>query len=407
MEDATGGPELRRFTLDNGLRVSIDPWRPGVSSFAALTLFGGARAEAHPGEAQVAKAVLEPQFTHGTPFDFGVGLYHDLMSDRETWLVRTPTGNLENGIEILAAIGTSLRIDEESWTHYHRQLPELERSLALPASRAYLAQARDLGLEDLDALSVENLEAVTETDVRARVDRMYRPENATLVIVGPTDVSAAERFVRTWASSWRAATGTVSPSRSIPNPPVGSGPRYVLTDQPAATQVTISAICPMPAGDDAELLASVVADLARGDLRRRLRSHLGVTYGVKEGVRPGVGRDVLVLETSVATAQIKASLAAIAEELARWQSRRFGRFELERALFGVLRDRAWARESGFTRTRAIATGAAGSAPQAISEEAVAQAFADCYRDLVIALIGPIEPLRLTVPASWEKSVLSE
>jgi hypothetical protein len=85
-------------------------------------------------------------------------------------------------------------------------------------------------------------------------------------------------------------------------------------------------------------------------------------------------------------------------------------FDVERSIdrtsFLIARDQAWHRESAYARAVAHASGLHPSRAHP-TEAAVDRAFAECHRNLVISLHGPIEVLRRSIPPSWQRSALSD
>lgn len=127
--------------------------------------------------------------------------------------------------------------------------------------------------------------AITRADVRRFYQAYYRPNNATLIVVGDVTAADVEQRVRTLFGGW--ARGTV-PSTQFAEPPAGLATAIYLIDKPGAPQssVRIGSIG-VPRSTDDYFAILVMNTILGGSFTSRLNSNLRETHGYTYGAGSG------------------------------------------------------------------------------------------------------------------------
>ena len=123
--------------------------------------------------------------------------------------------------------------------------------------------------------------AVTRRDVQRFYQTYYRPNNATLIVVGDVTPDDIERRVREMFSSW--ARGEV-PSTQFAEPPAALATAIYLIDKPGAPQssVRIGSIG-VPRSTDEYFAILVMNTILGGAFTSRLNTNLRETHGYTYG----------------------------------------------------------------------------------------------------------------------------
>lgn len=171
-------------------------------------------------------------------------------------------------------------------------------------------------------------------DVRAFHRRWYRPDGATLTVVGDVDAARAEALVRDAFGDWRACERTAGGLTGLlgrlvgrgegcpdgppppPPPPVAGPARVVLVDKPDATQTQIRLGALAMARSDPDLLAATVANTVLGGgfssiLMAELRIERSLTYGAASGFGARlVGGDFRIVTSTKSETTVEATRLA-------------------------------------------------------------------------------------------------
>ncbi len=129
------------------------------------------------------------------------------------------------------------------------------------------------------------LDAVTLPEVQRFVQRWYRPDNATLALVGDFDVAEARREVTRWFGSIRVQPIAVNRA-SAPAAALGLERRLVVASPAAYGTVGMVWLTP-GAGTATAMTLDVVETLLAGDDRARLRQSVMTDEGIAVDVQAG------------------------------------------------------------------------------------------------------------------------
>ncbi len=273
---------LETHDLENGLRVILLP-RPGAGFHTVLLGFSGGRAEATPVGVGIA-ASWARYWREGSPRIWGVDYHTRLATDTTEEVLRS------TGSDVHATLRHLARMMDFSvfWPpkRYGELVDLLEREDAAPA--ASFDRALDAAVFGSHPLGLwaaaKQIQKITPAEVARWNDRVRRPGNAALVIVGDIDPREALAAVEEELGSWGR---NAAPSKSLPAPPLlenaalPDGQRLIVRNRPGAQQATLHFKCLLPPTTADQFAARAIFGLGlRRALVAGLREKLGATYGV-------------------------------------------------------------------------------------------------------------------------------
>ena len=318
-------PELGKvphFKLANGLQV-FSIARPGAPvAQIQLGLRGGNATTQPVGAASLAVALARPKCIEAGSLDpvggrigTGTGLTQSVSA------VSVLSGNLANGIAVLADRVRCREVDDESFLYLPRSLEAASKVFKRSEKRPEFIAGRKFYKElypghpfgDANFADPGALKNMRREDAQAFVQSHFRPENGAAVVYGdidPADVKTlSEKYLNRWSGG--AGTGSMMP------PPVPAGPtsrKIILVDRPKATQATITLGCRLVPAVPEKLPAYDVLRTVAGEQAWALREQWGATYGIGAQVAnlPGGGSH-LVMSGAVENAQLGKSIARLLE----------------------------------------------------------------------------------------------
>jgi zinc protease len=369
-------PEATR--LPDGIRLVIEPETISDSVF----VFGNVRTNRflqEPAGQEGVSSLL------GTIFEYGsqnrdrpafVRAQDDLDSELSTgprFAVQTTSKSFARALDLLAEGELHPRFDDATFAAARaRTLEELETSLGGTASaiqRATAARLLPAGDPELREPTVASLQSLTLADVRDYYAKTFRPDLATIVVIGNVDVPAARTAIERAFGAW-TATGT-PPSLDLGRVPQNAAGEYRLTP-PAARQDTgsLEELLETDRGDPAyyalELGNAILGGGSGGPEQSRLfrdiRQNAGLAYSI--GSELAVDRTRARFEISYAclpsNEQRIATLAS--EDVEKMRTDPPGTFELALAKASIVR-RSIVDEGSVTQVGSELLGAAsGSMP---------------------------------------------
>ncbi|HEV7229262.1 pitrilysin family protein [Brevundimonas sp.] len=327
-------PAFERFELSNGLDVVLAT-RTGVPTVSMnLIVDSGTAGE---GAEKAGLAVLTPQvMTSGTD---------DLdaleISDRLQLLGATLGGSsgvdatsismtaidsrLEESLDLYADVILNPAFRQEDFDRARvQQVAGIQQADRNPGAVANRVLAGSLyGFENPygrpSAGTEQTVAALTPADAEAYHTAWFRPDNATLVVVG--DVTRAELtpLLEARFRGWTAPAAPV-PQRQTAAPAAAStGPVIYLVDR-AGPQSTITAGRLVPALDPATEPAITTMNTALGGaftsrINMNLREDKGWSYGAGSGVRGTRGERLFLVSTGVQSDKTAESVLEIDREL--------------------------------------------------------------------------------------------
>jgi zinc protease len=182
--------------------------------------------------------------------------------------------------------------------------------------------------------TVEATRTLDRDRVAAFHHAAYRPESATLILVGDVDPSMQPLVERAFGG-WRATGGAPAVEGSLDAPQVGTTTIY-LVDKPGAAQSEIRIGHPGVARNTPDFFAlQVLNTLLGGSFTSRLNMNLrethAWTYGARSGFSMRQGAGPFTAQAGVVTAATDSSLVEFFKELNRIRTEPIAGEELEKA----------------------------------------------------------------------------
>jgi zinc protease len=337
-------------TLPNGITLIVQP--ESVSD--TVTVYGHIRTrpetETPPGKEGVAE-VLAQLFPYGTQSLDRLQLEQALdeigaqATAGSDFSVQTLTKDFDRGTELLA--------DNE----LHPRLPEKDFRIVRDRTALVAAQTdkspahltvRGLrtalfGKDDPSAREAteESVHSLTLDDVKNYYNEVYRPDLATIVVVGQVDPDQARRVIEEYFGGW-TATGP-KPNTDLPaTPPNKPGALAVPDASRVQDIVYLAQNIPLTRTDpDYYALKLGNAVLAGGFYASRLsidlRKTSGLVYSVDSNLESGRTRSAWLINYASDPDKVKRAAEIAAEDARKMQTTLVGEAELNRAKAILLR----------------------------------------------------------------------
>ncbi len=203
---------------------------------------------------------------------------------------------LDTGLMLFREIGERLTLDPQLIEQEKGVILSEERVRDLPSRRAGVAQLQQQlegtrVVQRLPIGRIETVRAATAERLRRYYTANYRPDNATLIVVGNIDVDAVERQIRERFGDWRNNASPDSVELGVPSPTRPVVER-VTPDAPSALALTWLRPVDVRPHTPAVSREFLVQGLAVSALNQRLRDRaqqpgspmLGATASVQASV---------------------------------------------------------------------------------------------------------------------------
>jgi predicted Zn-dependent peptidase len=330
-------PPTTERTLPNGLRLLVVEQHE--LPLADVVLVVGTGGEADPPNRSGVATLTADLLTEGTATRsslqiadqtsfLGVQLDASAAWDLSTVTLHAPTAQLDSALALFADVVTRPSFPQREFDRVKRErLTDLLQLRDEPTAIADRAFGQTLfGAAHAYGRPLGGSEATTRATTRADVERFwrayYRPNNATLIVVGDVTPDDAARRVERALGAWPRAD---VPGPIAPTPPPARATSVVLVDKPGApqTSVRIGLVgVPRTTADYFPLLVmnTVLGGSFTSRLNQNLRETHGYTYGASSGfgMRRGAGpfqarAEVTGAKTDSALAEFMKELRAIAD----------------------------------------------------------------------------------------------
>jgi zinc protease len=202
--------------------------------------------------------------------------------------------NLKRALELLGDVVARPRFEAAEWARAQalwldqlRQRPFEPGDVASLVGRAvHFGAAHPYG-HPVDG-HVDTVGKLTLADAKAFHKAHWRPDQATLVVVGDVTVDELKTLFVPAFSNWVAPTSPPA-ARIAAELPKGPWPRTVLVDRPDAPQTMFLLVAPGPMAGDPGLVPLELANIPLGGsftsrLNTNLREDKGYTYGAKSAL---------------------------------------------------------------------------------------------------------------------------
>jgi zinc protease len=284
------------FVLRNGLRVIAAPRHAAPIVAVQLVVRSGADADP-PARAGLAAATADMLDEGAGDRDalaisrdldaLGAELFLGASRDGSTLSLSVPSSGFEPALAIAADVVSRPRLTETDWkrvqndrlTSLVQRRDQPEAVAVLVADRVLFGDGHPYGRPT--AGYERTVRAISVSDLRAAYQAHWRPNNATLVVVGDFDGAALRPALERAFAGWKKGAVAAVPVARLP---AHRPPRFVLVDKPGAPQTVLRLVGPGAARSSPDrpplsLLATVLGGSFTSRLNFNLREQKGYTYG--------------------------------------------------------------------------------------------------------------------------------
>ncbi|MBT8063967.1 MAG: insulinase family protein [Gammaproteobacteria bacterium] len=370
-------PEIQRAALANGLPVVLASRGSVPVVTVALQFDAGFAADAgrKPGTASFTLAMMDESTARRTALEIdaeaeslGARITTDSTLDTSKVTLSALAGNLDPSIELFADIVRRPAFANEELERLRKRwLANIEQEKNQPVSLALrtlppLLYGPDhpYGIPFTGSGTADSIRRIGREDLIGFHRDWIRPDNATLFVVGDTDLEAVLPVLEKHFGDW-AAPGGDRPGKSIGEVPPSEASRLVVIDKPGAPQsLILAAQLAPPTGVENNIELELMNDVIGGAYAARINQNLRVdkhwSYGAYTFFRDARGQRPWIIYAPVQTDRTADSLRELQDELRRFlgthpatpdeHTRVFrsnayslpGRFETNGAVLGALLD---------------------------------------------------------------------
>ena len=324
-------PTLQRATLSNGLDVILAKRHAAPIVDLALLIDAGRAADqfAAPGTAAFVMDMLEEGTTTWDALALseelelvGARLRTSSGLDLSSVGISALTSNLDASFNIFADVILNPSFPEDGLTRQQQQaLAAIRRAKASPQSMSRrvmygLLFGQDHAYGGPPEGTEDAINNLTIEDLRRFHATWFRPNNATLIVVGDTTLDEIVPKLETMFSEW--SRGDV-PKKQITEVPPATSPVIYLMDRPGAEQSVILASHVIPPRPETHEVATEAAIDALGGsfmarMNMNLREDKGWSYGARSQILETRGQRLLMTSAAVQSDKTKESLLEILKE---------------------------------------------------------------------------------------------
>jgi zinc protease len=172
--------------------------------------------------------------------------------------------------------------------------------------------------------SEEGITALKRDDMKAWLAESLRPDTATLIVVGDTNLAELTPKLEKAFASWKAPA-TPPPQLALPAVKPGARPRVLLVDQPGAIQANllVGQVVPPstdPGAIDLEIANGVLGGEFSSRLNMNLRENKHWSYGSYSGVDNALGPRVWAASAAVQIDKTVESIKEMRREIVEYVS---------------------------------------------------------------------------------------
>ena len=338
-EPATGSamslklPPMQKATLSNGLKIVVAERHSAPVVNFSLLVNGGYSSDATSalGTCSFAQRMLE----EGTPTRDSLRIGEELESlsaefsaganlDFATVDLDALKANIDKSLEIYADLILHPAFPEKEFTRLQKdRLAAIQREKVTPNFMALRVMPALLYGKDhpysgafLTTGTEATVSKMTREDLVKFHEAWFKPNNATLLIVGDTTLAEVTPKLERLFASWKS--GEV-PKQTIPSAPEPGKDVVYLLDRPGSGQSLILAAQLAPAFNDPDQISlELVNDIFGGNFSSRINMNLREdkhwSYGVRSRLVPAKGERPYFSMSPVQTDKTKESLVELIAE---------------------------------------------------------------------------------------------
>ncbi|MCW5965509.1 MAG: insulinase family protein [Bryobacterales bacterium] len=327
-------PTFERSELSNGLKIMLAERHDTPQVLFDLVVNSGHAADslASPGTAKLAMAMIDEGTAKRDALELtdelallGAQLSTDSGLDAVSVSLSALKKTLEPSLDLFAEVVLSPTFPESEFKRVQQlQLDAIRREKMSPIQAAlrvfpqYLfGEQHPYGNPYSGAGTEDTVARLTPGEVRKFHQTWFKPNNATLVVVGDTTMAEIKPKLERLFGGWKR--GAV-PDRNIPRVELTAKPRVYLIDKPGATQSVIVAGHVAPPTNTPQAPAIDVMNAALGGMftsrvNMNLREEKHWTYGARSLYLDAVEQRPFLVYTAVQADKTSESMVEIQKEL--------------------------------------------------------------------------------------------
>ncbi len=301
------GPEVEDFELRNGIPVRFVKRAgvPAVSIVGQFRIGSVVSADENPAAGGIAFSAMNRGTKKRSSDEIqddlkrtGSSFSMSLGNDSSRMTVSTLTSKIDGAMELAADIVRNPSFDEKEVALLKEQaIASIEQGKTNPAGLARkFADAVIYGDHPYGGLpsKVEDVEALTDADIRAAYERRIRPQDLTLYVVGGIESDELRNTLDKHFGNWKPVKGESLSVDVLAAPQPEPQPRVIVFDMPGAPQSNIVAARVIDPPFQAGHTDFTLADMIYGGnfmsrINTNLREEKGWSYGVRSGATQSVG----------------------------------------------------------------------------------------------------------------------
>jgi zinc protease len=327
-------PDFQRFTLENGLKVVLAERRAVPLVRLNLLLDAGFATDQSgiPGTAELAMAMLDEGTARRTALQIseelamlGANLGTGSDLDTSSVVLSTLKEKLDAALDIYADVILNPQFPEADFMRLQKlQIAQIQQEKSSPINmalrvlpkliygegHAYSNPLSGSGFEDsVSKLTRQHLVAFHQT--------WFKPNHATLVVVGDTTVEEMKARLEKLFKNWRP--GQI-PAKNIAAVPLKTKPALYIIDKPASPQSVVIAGQLAPSSADPERIALETMNFILGGdfvsrLNMNIREEKHWSYGAGSFLAGARGQQPFIAYAPVQADKTKETIDEIRKEL--------------------------------------------------------------------------------------------
>ena len=233
--------------------------------------------------------------------------------------------NLEDSVAIYSDLILNPAFPDEELVRQKRlSLAQIQREKTTPMSMALrifpaliYGEGHAYSLPMTGSGTEEAISAITRDDLLAFHNTWFKPNNATMIVVGDTDVEEITPVLESFFADWSPDD---IPQKNIPTVALPNSSRVVLIDRPGSEQsMIIGGQLVFPKSDERELALQTVNDIFGGNFTSRINMNLredkAWSYGVRSMMVDTMNQRPFIVYAPVQSDRTADSLAELDREL--------------------------------------------------------------------------------------------
>jgi zinc protease len=327
-------PTLQEASLSNGLRVLLAERHeiPVVNFWLEINSGFASDETVLPGTAKLASSLLTGGTQRRTALEIseelqmlGAQLSSGCNLDMATVYLTSLKATLDEGLDIFADVILHPDFPESDFERQrHLQLSAIANEKVTPIQMALRAlppilygKGHAYGSPLTGSGTEESVQAIKREDMQRYHDTWFKPNNATLVVVGDTTMAEIKPKLEALFAGWKPSDVPVKHMATVPRP---AKPAIYLVDKPGALHSVVlsGTIAPPPKMEDEvalETMNNVFGGSFSSRLNMNLREEKHWSYGAGSVLYGATAQRPFLAYSSVQGDKTADSIAEILKEL--------------------------------------------------------------------------------------------